>query len=402
MNSKERVLTSIAHKEPDRVPIDFGGTTVTGISAVAYKKLCDFIGGDQKIKIFDVMQQLAVVDEQVKIIFGVDVDPLFRPNPRFGIPIYTGWKAGELTDGSSCLVPNGFSPVEEDRWLFLKQDGISIAKRSKKAYWFDPIYYPLNDKNNIDDLNRYKWPSYSNDDLEYLRMRSADIRSNSKRAIIVTIGKELYASLLESGQFLRGPEQFFMDLAMRKDYVAYLLDRCVENFKKNFDQLKKAVGDNVDILKLADDFGAQDRLLVSPQTFRELFKPRWKEIISYIKVNSNYKVFFHSDGAIYEIIPDLIEIGVDILNPMQLEAKGMDAARLKREFGKELTFWGAGVDTQRLPFMGLQEIEKHVKKVIDIFAPGGGFVFSTVHNIQPETTPDKILKLFEIAKTYGE
>jgi len=401
MNSRERVIASISHKELDRVPIDFGGTTVTGISAVAYKNLCNFMGRDQKVKVFDVMQQLAVIDEQIKVFFGTDVDPLFRPKPRFGIPIYKEWKIGKLTDGSNCLVPGGFSPVEEDGCLILKQNGVAVAKRSKKSYWFNPIYHPLKDKHNIDSLHEYKWPSYSKDDLEYLSTCSEAVRSNSERAIVVSLGKEIYASLFESGQFLRGPEQFFIDLVMRKDYVSYLLDHCVENFKKNFDKLKEAVGDNVDILKLTDDFGAQDRLLISPKMFRELFKPRWKEIISYIKMNSNYKVFFHSDGAIYDIIPDLIEIGVDILNPIQLNAKGMDVTRLKKEFGKELTFWGAGIDTQRLPFMGLQEIEEHIKKVIDVFAPGGGFVFSTIHNIQPETPPDKIIKIFETVKTYG-
>jgi uroporphyrinogen decarboxylase len=401
MNSRERVIASISHKEPDRVPIDFGGTTVTGISAVAYRNLCNFMGRDQKVKVFDVMQQLAVIDEQIKVFFGADVDPLFRPKPRFGIPIYKEWKIGKLTDGSNCLVPSGFSPVEEDRYLILKQNSMTVAKRSKKSYWFDPVYYPLKDKHDIGSLREYKWPLYSKDDFEYLNIRSKAIRSNSERVIVVSLGKEIYASLFESGQLLRGPEQFFIDLAMRKDYVSYLLDHCVENFKKNFDKLKEAVGNNVDILKLSDDFGAQDRLLISPKMFRELFKPRWKEIISYIKMNSSYKVFFHSDGAIYDIIPDLVEIGVDILNPIQLNVKGMDGARLKKKFGKELTFWGAGIDTQRLPFMGVQEIEEHIKKVIDVFAPGGGFVFSTIHNIPPETQPDKIVKIFETVKTYG-
>jgi len=395
IKSCERIMMAINHRETDKIPIDFGGTSVTGISVLAYKRLLNKLGIKEDIKVFDVMQQIAIVSDDVKIRFKSDVDILYRPRPRFNIPIYKNWYKIRMQKDLECFVPEDFTPIEDNDELIIKQGSITLAKKVKGSSWFNEIYHPLSDINDIEGLRTYKLPHYSSEDLQYLSTMSKKTRGNSNRAITGTIGKEIASSLFESGQALRGTEKFLMDMLINESYTSYLLDLLLENFKKNFDLFYNVVGENIDILKLTDDLGSQENLIISPDTFRAVFKPRLKEMIKYVKKKSNYKIFFHSDGAIYSIIPDLIEIGVDILNPVQVTARGMDINKIKKIFGKDITLWGAVIDNQRLMTMSLQEIEDQIKRRVEILAPGGGFVFSTVHNILEETSPEKIIKIFD-------
>jgi len=400
MNSRELIMNAVGHKETKKIPIDFGGTTVTGISASAYKNLLDHLDLDEEIKIFDVMQQIAHVSDDIKERFNSDVDSLYRPRPRFNIPIYKGWKKVKLDEETEYLIPSGFNPIKEGKYIVIKDNETVIAKKAGKTDWFNVVYYPMEDKDNIEDLKNIKLPKYSEEDLDYLKEKAEDLRKKSNRAIVGTIGKEISASLFESGQFLRGYENFMIDIAGNRKYTEYLLDLFVDNFKINFNLFNEAVNTNIDILKISDDYGGQSNLLISPDVFKNVFKPRMKKIIKHVKDNSDYKIFFHCDGAIYDIIPDLTEIGVDILNPVQLTAEGMDINKLKNNFGRDLTFWGGGIDNQKLRGMNISDIEEQIKRRLEIFSKGGGYVFSTVHNIQAETNPQKIIKIFETVNNF--
>ena len=399
MTHRERVLRALKHEEPDRVPIDIGGTLSTGIMAVAYKKLKEHLGIDEKpVKVVDTGQQLAWVEEEVLEQFDADVKPLFRLVDWLGMSL-DEWKEGELTDGTKALVPKGFSPVKEGSYWCVKSEGITIAKRSESSFYFDRAFHPLRDVRTIGELKRkYKPDRISQKERRYLEEEARRLREKSDRLIVGNFG----GNLLESGQWLMGYERFMACLATRRELVEYLLDMLLEDHLANLEVYLEAVGENVDVIQFGDDFGMQDGLQISPSLYREVFKPREKKMWDFIKKKGNYKIFLHSCGSIHEILPDLIEIGLDIINPVQISAKGMEPERLKKEFGNDLVFWGGGCDTQHtLPHGTLEDIEEEVKRNISIFAPGGGFVFAPVHNIQADIPPEKIVKLYESARSYG-
>lgn len=401
VSKREKLLDLIDNNPSGKTLVDFGGTTVTGIAAVAYKDLLDYFGINSRVKVFDMMHQMALIDEEIKQKFNSVAEPLLRPKPRFGIPIYNGWKEGKLSDGTKCLIPKGFSPEKEEGSWFIKQDGTKIAKRSEKSEWFDPIYHPLKGEDKISDLKDFELRQYTEEDREYLHNKSEELSQKTDRAVVATISKDVHSSLMESAQLLRGYDTFFMDLGRSSEYVNYLLDMILDNFKRNFDALYEEAGEKVDVLKFSDDYGGQDDLLISPSTFRQYFKPRLKEMVHYVKNNSNYRIFFHSDGAIRDIIPDLIEIGIDALNPIQTSCSGMEPESLTKEFGDDLIFWGGGLDTQSLlPGADKGELEEHIKKRLDIFTENGGYVFSTIHNIPPGTSPETVETIFNIANEY--
>ena len=399
--NREQLLDVIDENPTGEAVIDFGGTTVTGIAAVAYDDLIEYLGLDADVKVFDMMHQMAKIDEEVKNRYNSAAEALIRPRPRFGIPIYEGWKPGQLSDGTKCLIPKGFSPKKEDGSWYIKQDGVRVAKRSEKSEWFDPIYHPLKDQNDISDLKSFDLRRYTAEDRNYLEEESERLSETTDRAVIATISKDAHSSLMESAQLLRGYDRFFMDLGSKPDYVNYLLDKITENFKRNFDALYEAAGEHVDLIKFSDDYGGQDNLLISPDHFRRYFKPRLKEMIRYVKKKSNYRVFFHSDGAIREIIPDLIEIGVDALNPVQTSCTGMKPRELEKEYGEDIVFWGGGLDTQKyLPDRNQDEIIDHLKERLEVFTKNGGYVFATIHNIPPGTPPETVEMIFKIANKF--
>jgi len=395
--SKERVLEAINHRETDRIPVDFGGTSVSGIHVLAYADLISYMGLELEVKLFDAMLQLAVVDRTVLDTFGVDTQKLYRPKPKFGIPIYEGWKKGQLIDGRPCLVPVKYNPVlEEDGYKILSGDRV-IARRPHSCLYFDYIDRPLQDKNEIDDLKGFSLPTYSNEDLRYLKEAAAKARQSSDRAVVAAIG----GSLREKPCDLRGFEEFMVDLMANREYAEYLLDILVESYKRNFDLFKEAVGDNVDIVKVTDDMGMKTGLMFSPDLYRAVFKPRHRELFEYFKKGTNYKILLHCDGNITQIIPDLIEIGVDVINPVDTSAVGMDPVHLKNTFGRDITFWGGLIEPANMVFMSVKEIEEYVKRRLDIYAPGGGFVYAYTHNVQPDVAPEKVVRFFEVIKEYG-
>lgn len=413
MTRRERVLRTIQHKEPDRVPVDLGAMRSTGITAVAYCRLKEFLGiRDGTTQVYDVVQQLAQPEPAILDYVESDVVDLGRAF----LTDESDWKDFTLPDGLPAKIPAyvNFIP-HEGGWLALSDDGTVIGTMPKGAYYLSQTCFPLKDWDGADLsildrlpelMGKVTWSALScapyhkpltAEHLDDIRRRAKELYETTDYAVMIAFG----ANLLEWGQYLCRMDQFLIDLVENRKKAEALLDKLVEMHLENLEKILAAVGGYVQIIQMGDDLGTQLATEISPKLYREVFKPRQKQIFETVKKRSGLHLFLHSCGSIVDILPDLIEVGVEIINPVQTSARGMDPARLKREFGKDLTFWGGGCDTQRvLPLGGPDEIDRHVRERIEIFAPGGGFVFTQVHNIMPHVPPRNIEAMYDAVKKY--
>jgi len=400
MNHRERVLAALNHKEADRVPIDLGGSDDSGIAAVTYRDLRDYLGLPHRtIRVADTFSQLAVVDDDVREVLGIDTTSLFL-QPR-------EWQMGALVDGTPALVPALWNPQlqPDGSYLILDSSGRPLMKMPRDGYYFDLVYAPLADAASPSDLDQYMdW--IRNNDLAFYLDKSYKELAEEARAIRentdYALGTFFGGHFLWAGMDLRGAENFLLDLAANPSFAEALMDRLLDVYIERFERFAQTLGKYADFIEFDEDFGTQDGLFLSPEMYRRLIKPRQKKLFSFVKSRCGARIFFHSDGAIRKIIPDLIEVGIDILNPIQVSASGMDTKELKREFGKDLVFWGGGCDTQRiLPFGTPDEVRDEVKRRMDDLAPGGGFVFATVHNVQARMPVENVVAVYETAREHG-
>jgi uroporphyrinogen decarboxylase len=374
MNSRERVLTALDHKEPDKVPIDLASTTVTSITYIAYEQLREYLGmePDPDPRISHIHQGTVYPMEDLFQHYEADFRTVFmKKSPR-------GFVAKETPDG-------GFYDEYNILW-------------KKLAYDYSPVEPPLADST-VEDLDKATWPDpYDPERVEDLREEARALYENTDYAIVADI---MCRGPFELAVKLRGYEQFLMDLHLDRKFAIALLDKITETVMALWDIYLGAVGDYVQVVCQGDDVGMQTSRFISPKMYRQFIKPCHQRIYDTIHSKTEAKVFVHSCGSIYDIIPDLIEIGVDILNPLQYGAAKMDHARLKKEFGEDLCFWGGGIDVQQvLPNASLDKIEEEVQRTIEIMAPGGGYVFVPTHNIQPDVTPDRLDKVYGTALKY--
>lgn len=403
MNSRERILTTLQHKEPDRVPVDLGSTVVTGISAIAYNKLKGYLGiNNGSTRIYDLAQQLAQPEIMVLDIIDADVLPVI---PKRGLKVSPSekWKESKLPDGSPCEVPEWFNPeILPDGSQILRDETERInLKMPKDGYYFDKVLYPLEDVTSIGELEKrldnIQYGPFDEKILDDLHNQAKYLYENTNYALILNGAGGTY----EWAQNLRGWSNFMMDLAANQEFACVLLDKIVEANIKRLEKILPVVEGYVPIVQITDDIGMQNGPQLSPELYRKIVKERQRKLYQYIKGYGMY-LFLHSCGSVYEFIPDFIEIGVDILNPVQLSARGMDTKKLKREFGKDITFWGGGCDTQHiLPFGTPQQVKDEVKKRIEDLAPNGGFVFTPVHNIQADVPPENIMAMYKTVKEFG-
>jgi len=389
-------LAAIQHQQPDRVPIDLGGTRQSGIAASTYHQLKQRLGIASPTRIYDVYQMLAEVERPVMERFGADVVGLNRPEVAFGIR-NENWKKWQLFDGTPVEVPGGFNPVvEENGDLVLLQDDRPVARMPRGGYYFDRLeVYPGGAHLPLEEVQP---PVLSDALCEHYRLQAEALYQNTDFAIVAPLGPpyELFYGL-GTGGF----DTWMMTLAAEPDYVNALCAKLVDVWLQNLQRFAEAVGDRVQILQFNDDFGTQDAPFLSVRMFRELIMPHYQRGLDWIHQNTPMKVFLHSDGAIAPLIPSLIEMGVDILNPVQTSAKGMDAERLKKEFGDRLVFWGGSLDCQKtLPFGTPAEVAREVEAHIQVFAPGGGYVFASVHNIQAGVPPENVIAMFDTAQQW--
>lgn len=379
MNSHERVTLALNHQEPDRVPFDLGGTGVSLIHKTAYKNLRDYLGlPAREPRIAYMAEQIVVVDQDVADHLGTDVT-LIIPQPA--------------SDFEFVFHDQGDYEAYTDEW------GIGWQKPKDGGFYYDMYHHPLAGAESLADFKAYEFPDPL-DDARYENLRR-DAEAAAERGQAVTLNGPC-SGVLEMCAWTRGFEKFYVDLALNPEFVAYMLDRMVE-FKCAFwERALGEIGDLVDVALEYDDLAGQKALLFSPETYREIVKPRHKKLFSVIKDQAPVKVFFHTDGAIRPLMGDLIEIGVDILNPIQFTAQGMDLKELKQEFGRDLVFWGAGVDTQGILGIGTPaDVKADVKRNIEALAPGGGFVFASVHDIQANVPPENIVAMWEAWQEYG-
>ena len=393
MNSRERVIRAINHQETDRIPIDLGGTRQSGIAASTYHALKKHLGIQTPTRIFDVYQMLAEVERPVMERFGADVVGLHRPAVAFGIR-NENWKPWRLFDGTPVEVPGDFQPVTEpDGDLILRRAEETIARMPKDGFYFDRLEkYPGAAHADVETLQ----PALLSDEgCDHYRHQAEALFQNTDFAVVAPLGPpyELFYGL-GSGDF----ESWMITLATEPDYVAALYDKLVEAWLENLKRFTHAVGNRVQIVQICDDFGTQNSPFLSVQMFRERIMPFYQRGLEWIHANTDMKVLLHSDGALFPLIPSLVEMGVDILNPVQTSAKTMDPVRLKQEFGDQLVFWGASLDCQKtLPFGTPEEVAQEGLEHIREFSPHGGYVFASVHNIQANVPPENIVSMFDTA-----
>jgi len=379
MNARERVKLALNHQEPDHVPLDIGGTGVSLIHATAYRNLRQYLNlPAPEPNIMFVAEQLAE--------FETDVADHLETDFVFVLP-------QAPSDYELVFHDLGAYEAFTDEW------GIGWKKPKKGGFYYDLYHYPLANAETLSDFKAYKFPDPL-DDQRYLNLRpDAEAAVERGKAVVLAA---LGAGILELYSRLRGLEQCYIDLALNKEFVAYMLDRLVEFKQAYWERVLPDLGDLVMVACEHDDLAGQKALLFSPETYRTLVKPRHQRLFEFIKAQAPVKLFFHTDGAVRPLIWDLIEAGIDILNPVQFTAADMDLTNLKREFGRDLVFWGAGVDTQFILGSGTPaDVEADVKRNIEALAPGGGFIFTTVHCIQAEVPPENIMAMWEAWRTYG-
>ena len=411
MSSRARVLASVDHLEPDGLAVDLGSNPSSGISAVAHANLVrrlDLV--DQRTRVYDVVQQLAQPSDELLDrlrIDAVDIGRTFNAADA-------DWKPMTLPSGIEVEIPAWFDPVlqEDGAWEAFNDDGLRIASMPRGAAFFDQTHWPYLDgyPDDLSDLSRVMpnvlwsglvhspWDHAGDDGFwETLRERTLALRASTDRALMVVVG----CNLFEWGTFLRRIDNFLMDLVVDQANVERLLDALLEIHFETLDHVIASVGDIVDVVRFGDDLGMDNGPLMSPDTYRTIFKPRHAALNAYVHERSSMKTFLHSCGSLYDLLPDIVETGVDILNPVQISARDMEPAKLKQEFGDAITFWGGGADTRRvLPTGTPAEVRDHVRRNVEAFAPGGGFVFATAHNMLPDVPPENIEAMFETLDEY--
>ena len=419
LTSRERVEMTLRHEEPDRVPLDLGGSLVTGIHVIAVYRLRQLLGLDPPgtpVKVIEPYQMLGEVTPDLVDALGVDVLPLMAPTTFFGFK-NEGWKPWELFDGTPVLVPGAFNTdPEPDGSVLQYPQGDKSAPPSgrmppDKGYYFDVIIRepPSLDRDSLSvEDNLQEFIPLSDEELDYFGQEAERLYAETDKAILALFGGTDFGNSapvavpgIRYPRGLRDPVEWWMSVVTRPDFVYEVFDRQCEIGLANLERLYQVVGDRVTaILVTANDFGMQTGPLISPRAYRELYLPFHKRINDWVHEHTTWKTFTHSCGSVTAFIEDFIAAGFDILNPVQTSAKDMDPADLKRRFGDRITFWGGGVDTQHtLPFGTPDEVRRQVRERMRVFGAGGGFVFHTIHNLQP--VPDEnLLALFEAVQAY--
>jgi len=379
MTPRERVLAALNHREPDRAPIDLGGCQ-TGIHRDAYTDLLEHLGMDEEFDLTDPVQQLATPSEAVLRLLHVDTRYVFAQSAAD----YDGTIRRNERDGRV--------------WDDLTDEFGIVWSMPEGGRYMDITHHPLAEAS-IDDLNSYPWPDGADPSrFEGLRERAIAAGQDGRYAVCTGIGGVIY----EHGWYLRGLERWLMDLMENPTFCEAILDRMLQYWLDFYAGFLAKASDVVDVVMIGDDLAGQHGPLFAPRVYQEIVRPRQRSLVRRIKGLTDAKVWYHTCGDCMEYIPDLLDNGVDILNPVQISAGGMDPALLKARFGDRVVFWGGGIDSQHvLPFADASTVREHVRRNVGTLKPGGGYVFNNVHNIQAGVPAANVIAMYNEAYEAG-
>ncbi len=380
MNSRERVQAALNHQEPDRIPFDLGGTPMSGIHKIAYRNLRQYLElPEVDVRVIDSIQQLAAVDEDVAQKLGIDIHNIApRSSAQYNLT--------ERDEGNYTAYT--------DEW------GIGWRMPKKNGLYYDMYDWPLAPFETIADIKKnYQWPDGADPNrFKGLREKALAAIEQGKAVVVGSLS----AGVSEMHAWMRGFEKYFTDFYLYPALAEYIMDVVVDIKMVFWEKALAEVGDLADVVIEADDLAGQKNLFFHPDQYRQYIKPRHTKLFKFIKSKTSAKLFYHCDGALMPILGDLIESGIDILNPVQKSAAGIDYVALKKEYGQDISFWGAGVDTQRVFDKGTPEdVRDDVRRNIEIMAPGGGFIFTTIHNTQATVSPENYMAMWETLQEYG-
>ena len=411
MTSKERFDLTINHKQPDRMMVDFGGTSVTGIHVLAVENLRKYYGLESRpLRITDAFQMLGEIDAELGEILGTDTVAVKSKKNSFGISNLAPYKEFLTPWGQVVLVSEGFNTTigENGDVLSYPQGDLSLepsARMPSSGYFFDAIIRqkPFNEEDLNPEDNLEEYGLVSDDDLKYWKDVCQKARATGKVVVAGLGGTGLGDIAHIPGMKLKNPKgirdiaEWYMSLILRPDYIRTMFDKQTEIAVENLRRLHEVIGNKIDVVYVCGtDFGTQDSTFCAPGQFDDLWMPYYQRVNKWIHENTTWKTFKHSCGAVEGFMSRFIEAGFDIINPVQISAKGMDPAHLKKTYGKDIVFWGGGIDTQSvLPYASPEEIRGSVLRLCEIFAKDGGYVFNTVHNIQANVPVENIVAMID-------
>lgn len=410
MTSKQRVQSALNHRSPDYIPVDFGATSVTGIHCKVVEALRQHYGLDpHPVRVIEPFQMLGEIEEDLQEIMGIDCVPVFGRKNMFGID-ETKLHAQTTPWGQKVMIASGIdltTDKEGDVYIYAGGDRSypPSAVMPSGCYFINATERQayVNDDEISPEDNLEEFGSLSDDDLLFFK-KAADRAAATGKAVVASFGGTALGDIafvpgmgLKNPKGIRNVAEWYMSTAMRRDYVQTVFEKQTDLSIANYQRLWDTVGDAVDVVfTCGTDFGTQDSQFCSAETFRELWFPHYKRMNDWIHQHTTWKVFKHCCGAILPLLPTMIEAGFDIINPVQINAKDMDPEMLKREFGHQVTFWGGGIDTQRiLPNATPEEVREHVLQECEILGKNGGFVFNAIHNIQANAPIQNVVAMIE-------
>jgi hypothetical protein len=416
MKGKQRLQSALSHRSPDRVPVDFGGTAVTGIHVLAIAGLREYFGLEKlPVKVIEPYQMLSEVDDELKEVIGVDTAGITARNNMFGFPNENS-KEFRMPWGQVVLVPEKFNTTREpDASLLLYPEGDTSAPASAKMPAVGYFFYAIIRQEHIDDSrlnpedNLQEFSPISEEDLLHWRAE-VEKHKDSGRGIVASFGGTAFGDIalvpaiqLKHPKGIRDIVEWYVSTLIRQDYIHAVFERQCEVALKNLEKIFDIVGNKVEaVFVCGTDLGTQNSQFCSEKTYEELYAPYYRRVNSWIHQNTTWKSMKHSCGAVEPFIKHFIDSGFDILNPVQVSAAGMNPGRLKDLYGERIVFWGGGVDTQKvLPFGTPQQVEAQVLENCEIFARNGGFVFNTVHNIQANVPVENIVAMVNAVKKFN-
>jgi Uroporphyrinogen decarboxylase (URO-D) len=420
MTSRERVQMVIEHKEPDRVPLDLGACTVTGMHVDTVYKLRQALHLDEPgtpVKVMEPSQMLGEIKPDLMEALGVDVAGLVKPTTKFGFK-NEDWKPWTTFEGTPVLVPGGFNTDPEQNGDILMYPGGDksvppSARMPKGGFYFDSIVrQPPIDENALNvEANLEEFGPITDGDLEHLRREAERLYSETDKAVLANFGGTGFGDIanvpgpgVKHPRGIRDIEEWYISTVTRRDYVYRVFERQCEIGIKNLERIFAAVGNRVTAVYVTGtDFGQQNGPFISLKSYRDLFKPFHQEVTNWVRKNTQWKCFIHSCGSVRALLPDFIDEGFDIINPVQCSAAGMAPEELKKQFGERVTFWGGGVDTQRtLPFGTPEEVRQEVCSRLKIFGHSGGYVFNPTHNVQARVPVENVLAMYQAVRELGK